>query len=324
MALLFMDGFDAGDYAIKWTNGFGSLQVDTRFGIGRSIAPSSTISKSITPSAQVTIVTALKPGNAFQISMGGDSGATLHLLLSRNASTGQLELYRNFTLIATGTLNLLVGVWYYIEFQATINDTTGTGIVRINGDTNPDINFTGDTRNGGTSTNIDAVAIWTSSTTYFDDFYVLNSTGSVNNTFLGDVRIHSLSPNGNGASSTLTGSDGNQVNNFQQVDELPYDTADYNGSPNTGDRDTYTMTDLPAGASSVLAVQNNIIAAKSDATLASAKSVLRTGGTNYYGTTQALASSYVDYYQIYETNPNTTIAWTISDVNGLESGMEVA
>src|SRR5437764_673985 len=56
---------------------------------------------------------------------------------------------------------------------------------------------------------------------YLDDLYVCDATGTTNNTFLGDVRVHTLVPSGNGTDSGLTGSDGNQVNNYQLVNTVP-------------------------------------------------------------------------------------------------------
>jgi hypothetical protein len=197
----------------------------------------------------------------------------------------------------------------------------------MNGQTTDDVSFTGDTKNGGTATTIDKVLFHTGNgsvtITNIADVYILDGTGATNNNFLGDVAVRTLSPSGNGTDSQLMGSDANQVNNYLLVDEHPYSSTDYNGSATPGQRDTYALTDLAAGINTVYGVQLNGFMAKSDVSLGTAKLVVRAGGNLYSGTTRALSTSYVGYYDLYTTNPDTITAWTVSDVNSLEAGMEV-
>lgn len=334
MALLFIDGFDAGDLATKWIPGtFTSASSSTtRFGTGMvaAITAADTMARSITASAQVTIGAAFYASSGdCGISLRGDTGTTTHISVVRTAA-GIIDLRRGLagsgTSLAKGTTIIPQATWNYIEIQATIADSGGTVKVRLNGATTNEIDFTGDTKNAGTSTNIDQVVLLTSgsgSTARFDDVYVLNSTGSSNTTFLGDIRVHALSPNNNGTYSQLTGSDGNQTDNYQLVDEKPFSSSDYVGSPTVGLRDTYALADLPA-VSQIFGLQNNFIGAKSDATSGNAKSALLINSTLYYGATRALGTSYVAYSDIYDTNPNTLTAWTSTVVNSMEAGMEVA
>lgn len=121
----------------------------------------------------------------------------------------------------------------------------------------------------------------------------------------------------------LVGSDADSINNYQLVDEHPYSGTDYTGSATTGDKDTYALTDLPAGVTTVFGVQVTGKMAKSDATVAQARYLLRSGGTDYGGTTRTLTTSFTTYSDLYETDPATGVAWTASGVNNLESGMEV-
>lgn len=334
MALLFLDGFDAGDLATKWitTNGvFSASSSTTRFGTGMVAAStgSDALVRNITSSAQITLGVAMYvSAGAPAITIRGDTGTTTHLSIMRQSESGVIEVRRGSstgTVIAQGTTMIPLNTWNYIEVQATIADAGGIVRVRLNGSSTNEINFTGDTKNAGTSTNIDQVGFGTTSTSSvrFDDFYVLNSTGSSNTTFLGDIRVHTLSPNGNGTNSQLTGSDGNQTDNYLLVDERPFSTADYVGSPTVGLRDTYALADLPA-VSQIFGLQNNFIGAKSDASSGNAKSALLISSTLYYGATRALGTSYVAYSDIYDANPNTSTAWTDSVVNGMEAGMEVA
>jgi hypothetical protein len=340
MALLFMDGFDGGDMSSKWTSGNLGANATTRFGTGRSLSGSfASMTKTIPATSQIFVgyATMFNGGNHSVImALYGDSGTVAHLALYHNTSTYQLELRRGTnwnggTLLGTTTTRLFPNCWNYVEISATISDTVGSVQVRLNGSTTPEITFSGDTRNGGVSTNIDMLyfSTWGDignggvGSGFIDDVYIADATGTTNNTFLGDVRVHSLAPTGNGTDSGLTGSDGNQVNNYLLANTMPVQTTTYNGAQFAG-RDTYQMADLPATVANIFAVQNNVSAAKNNNNSAVAKSVLRLGGNFYYSSQLGITTAYRDYPVLYELNPNSGITWTAADVNGAESGLEVS
>ncbi len=354
MALLFMDGFDVGDYAVKgWASVASSGNTPTyslvagRVG-GNALNMANTAAvgsgyveqmRPIPATTQLTMGVAVKLttdfglSGGFLISLFGDAGAAQHLTLVSDATTKEVVLRlgsQTGTVIATSGKVMTLNVWAYFEIQATIADAGGTCVVRMNGSTTPIINYSGDTKNGGTGTSITYVAcgayraglVVSNEAAAFDDLYILDGTGGSHNTFLGDVRIASLQPDGAGIDTQLTPT--GSATNWQNVDETPYSTTDYNGSAIVGQRDTYALADLPGTITTVHALQSNIVAAKSDATTASAKIPIRTGGTLYYGQTTALSTSYLTYSDVHQINPNTSIAWTPANVNGLEAGMEVA
>ncbi|HSX06742.1 MAG TPA: hypothetical protein VLG92_03415 [Candidatus Saccharimonadia bacterium] len=337
MALRFIDGFGGGDSTVlKWDvtsagyfiNNGGSPRVAGGY---YGLVSSSVLYKTI-PAANLAIIgTGMNAGSGTvtYTSFYGDSGATQHITVLRNASTGLIEVRRGSTagtLLATGSTTTGTNAWFYIEVSVTISATVGEVHVRLNGQSTDEVAFTGNTKNGGTNTTVDKVSIGNSGINggYFADFYVLDNTGSANNTFLGDVTVRTLSPSGNGTYSQLTNSAGNSTNNYSYVNEHGYSGANYTGSVTTGLRDTYAIADLPSGVSSIYGLQVTGYMAKSDASAASAKLVLRSGGSLYYDTPRALTTSYQSYYALYESDPATSIPWSISGVNGLETGMEVA
>jgi hypothetical protein len=329
MALLFIDGFDANDAAFKWVGGSAAgSTTTTRFSNGRALTiANGGVSRDFTASSQIfvgvactisNLDTAIRP----YISLNGDSGATTHL--SVGYSSSGLILYRGAlaTSLATYSGVFNPNTWYHIEISATIADAGGTCIVKLNGATV--INFTGDTKNAGTNTTFDRVVLASNGgyTAGFDDIYVGNSTGSAPyNTLLGDARVYSLSPSGAGSSTQFTPSSGA---NYTTVDELPYSATDYVSGGTTGNRDTYALADLPASAGTVYAVQNNIIAKKTDAAAISLKPALKSGATVYYGAATSLGASDGVITDLYTTDPATSSAWTASGVNSLEAGFEVA
>jgi hypothetical protein len=327
-----MDGFDASDHPIKWINGAGSsASTVTRYGVGRTaqIFSDGYISRAFTPSSQVFIgfsitTNKLDDGAVHSyVSVSGDSGATRHISVGYSLSA--ISVWRGApggVLLASYPYPFIANTWYPIEVSATIAATDGTCVVKLNGATV--IDFTGNTKNGGTSTDIDYITLGCIRGGYignFDDLYVCNSTGPAPyNTFLGEVRIYPLVPSAAGSSTQFTPSTGA---NYAAVDELPYSPADYVSGGTSGLRDLYTMSDLQASAGTVLAVQSNVIARKSDAAAVSLKPAIKSGATIYYGSSTSLGPSVAVLVDTYVNDPATSAPWTADGVNALEAGFEV-
>lgn len=331
MTLLHFDGFDLGDFAQAYALVNSPTSVaTTRYGVGRSLSFASsacTASKTITASAEVyagfaiTYVGSSTVNNGF-LSFNGDSGATLHLQL-RWVNTTTLGLYRGTTLIASASVNEPMGIWYYIEMWATIADAGGRCIVKVDGVTV--IDFTGDTKNAGTSTNIDTVIIGKNvsagGTTGFiiDDLYICNGVGSAPfNTFQGPVQVVTESPVGAGSTTQMTPSSGA---NYTAVDEQPFSTADY-VQGTSGQRDLYAIDNVTSGT--ILAAQVVGVAKATDASPVSVRGVVKSGATTNVGTAVALSASDITVRgDILTTDPNTGVAWTLANFNAIEAGFEV-
>lgn len=338
MALLFMDGFDVSDYATKYSvinSGAGfSSTTSTRFTSGsalqRGFNSAGELWRTIPASATVICGFAFMytnnypayPANILVIS--GDNTVTDHISIVTGDTANTLWVRRGGTVLFTAA-NVTVNVWHYLELKATINSTTGAVELRIDGI--PVGSFSGNTKNGGTNSSVDTIKLGgsgnnTSINITRDDLYVLDDTGPAPyNNYLGDVRVFSLSPNGAGASTQWTPDTGV---NYTRVNEVPYSAANYVQSQTTGQRDTYLLADLPAGVTNIYGVQGNVIAKRTDAGNISLKPVLKSGATLAYGPTTALITSDTVISTLQATDPATSTAWTISGVNALEAGMEVA
>jgi hypothetical protein len=159
---------------------------------------------------------------------------------------------------------------------------------------------------------------------YFDDLYVANEQGSVNNDFIGECRVRCLLPNGNGNSSQLVGSDGNSVNNYQLVDEATPDTTDYVFSSTVGDKDTYTFTDLPDTSGTVAGVQVSALGLKTDVGARTLAVVTRHASSEHDSIDLGLPTVTPAYvYEVQDTNPVAGGAWLRTDVNAAEFGVKV-
>jgi hypothetical protein len=328
MALLYIDGFDAGDFFAKGWTGTAASATVTRFNAGRSLLVDNAVAavRSIPATTSLVIGYAIRHAtqdyNSRVINLMSDSGTISQLNFKWTNST-TFALQRNSTTIASATVPFLTTNWYYIEVALTVADSGGTCVIKINGATI--INFTGDTRNGGATGAIDTIQINNGSSNtsaYVDDLYICDMTGPAPyNTFLGEVRVYSLSPSAAGYSTQFTPLAGA---NYTNVDELPYSAADYVTSGTVGHLDMYTMSDLPISAGTVLAIQNNTIAKKTDSAVIALKTALKSGASTYYGVSSNLGTFDSTLSDLRTTDPATGVAWTQSGINSLEAGFEVA
>lgn len=336
MTLLFMDGFDVADFALKYdvpgvtlSSGSGAA---TRYNYGLDVQayPAGGVAvmlpKAIPASSKVIIGFALSHDSWTSsaeyelLRLYGDAGVTQHLTVT-STGDGTFKVYRGTaagTLLGTYSGAIPGTTWSYIEVSATINDTSGNVVVRQDGV--EVINFTGDTKNAGTNTTIDKFVIMASDATYryIDDLYVLDGLGSVNNAFLGDVRIQTLLPSGAGSSTQWTPSTGS---NYDNVNDVPYSSSTYNGDVVSGHRDTYAMSDVSTG--SILAVQETLLALKDSAGATDCKAALKSGGSLYYGSALSITTTLAVYQNVREVDPATSAAWSTADLNAVEFGAEV-
>lgn len=338
MTLLDFDSFDTGFLNPSWLGDSAVLDTATkRTGIASMrLSTANKKYKSFSPKSELIAGFGHLQTSSFVgypiVSLFGDTYGTRHLSLMVNFTTNLWEIRRGMsispstgTVLATGADTVVLNRWYYIEIRATISDTVGVFQVWIDGVLTFD--FIGDTKNAGTNSTIDALELSGQSggaASHFDDFYMLDTAGSVNNARLGDVDVVALRPSGNGSSSQYVGSDGNSVDNYALVDDSPTPGADYVGSTTIGNRDLYAMEDAPAIGSTVKATRVAIYGKKAANGLASIKPLSKVGATVRAETARALSTTDASYYgAVQETDP-TGAAWTISNLNGSEVGVEVA
>lgn len=352
MALLYMDGFDQGDYAQRWTTAVSNSTyppvinlVPGRFGYGQAISIegghsnfTAGIAKSfVSATATIRFGVAVKltevPSEPFPIIMipafAGSFG-NIHLqgtvagglaLILQSSIYDMWQFTTGNTTLATASEGLSVGQWAYLEIEyLPAANPTGRFILRKN-----DIiilDYTGNTRSSTSITKPDMIVLtggfYPAPTIHFDDFYLLDTSGSYNNAFKGDVEVRALAPNGNGNYSQFTGSDGNSVDNYDLVNDATY--TDYVESSTVGQKDSYQLENL--SGVNVHAVQSVVRGAQTSGGMAAVRPFVRVGSTDYPGATQYLGQQNIST-NIYEVNPATSTPWTETDVNGTEVGIEV-
>jgi hypothetical protein len=242
---------------------------------------------------------------------------------------GRIETYRGSTLLATTAVGIGVSQYNYFEVFATINNTTGAVQLRLNG-TNI-LNLSGVNTRNTANNQINGVTINGHAGTTslgligtganMDDFYICDTTGSTNNTFLGDVRVQAIFPTG--AGNYTQWSPTPAVPNWQNVDENPAtDDTDYNASATAVQKDSFAFADITPATGTVYAVAHNLMMRKDDAGVRTVRALARLSGTDGFGANINVGNSYANYQTIFETKPGGG-QYSIADVNNSEFGYDL-
>jgi hypothetical protein len=252
-------------------------------------------------------------------------GATTHISLSINRSMRlKVELGGTTVIADSGGVGLPTNTWMNLEMKVKVANAGGTVDVRLNGINI--LSFTGDTQNGGTASidNIQFEGV-ANADMIFHDIIINDDTGGVNDSWMGDNQVDVLFPDGDGTTNNFTplGAGANYV----EVDETEHDSdTSYNEDATVNDVDLYTFANLPAlpGTATVRGVQIVASVKSDDGGAKSLALIARPVSTNRIGATQSITSAYLFYREISDVSPETSSAWTETEIDGSEFGIEVA
>ena len=256
----------------------------------------------------------------------GDDGAVTHLSVVYDSTLSRWQVYRGTiagTLLGSSPANSHVGgsTVKYLEVRFRIADAAA-GFVGLWLDNVQVLDLTGiDTRNGGGDALIDNIVPATVALLNIDNLIVINEqagNGAVDR--VGSIFVPAKRPNGNGATTTWDGSDGNQIDNYLLVD----DPASNNDGDTTfvetsvAELEQYLIADISETPVTIVAVDAILIARDSLAGGNSARPGMRVNGTNYPGATAVLTGSYAAYGKVWGVSPDTGVAWTRAEYNASE------
>ncbi len=263
-----------------------------------------------------------------------DSTGSIQSGLSYTGSDGLLRVYRGSvgsTILGAASTALAQDGWHVIEWRQQMTSAT-VGITEVWLDGNRVINFSGDNVNT-TNVNVQTLLLGNLSTSAvinpagaylaYDDIAVNDTAGTLNNGRAGDGRVVLLSPNGAGSSTQWVRGGTDTGANFSQVSELPPSMAQYVGSPTVGNRDLYALQDLAVAVQSINVVEAVLLAQNSDAGGGSIAPTIRSGATTNESGSIGLSTSAAYVIGRWETDPNTSAAWTAAGVNAAEVGATV-
>ncbi|GAF84559.1 unnamed protein product, partial [marine sediment metagenome] len=339
MTLLFMDGFDhyptshlvekgwitpSGTPIVDPTggeNGEGCVKLDyldyLRYSIGNISGKRFTLGfatywDAMPNSAQRTMFHARNDSGGSYVNM--NVGSTGIVYLWNNGVPGQI--YESSAGFFT------TGKWYYIEMQIEFWNNSGGHI---------SMHWDGVTIYDGTYDNV-----WTGSSNYnyfefrgsangvqrIDHVYILDEDGTKNNDYLGPSRVDTVLPNaaGNYAQMDAKG----QTDNYDCVNEASLDESDFVHGVANGEKDSYSFPSLPSEVNPTISgIQVNMSAKKNTPDTIQARSLIRKGGSDYFGSSQALDNGVTKIKkQIQETDPSDASDWNKSKIEACEFGVD--
>ena len=221
--------------------------------------------------------------------------------------------------------------WYRLEVRIKVGTTATNGEIAVHLDGIEIINVTG----VNTQATAQTLASFTlsgltsiSNTAFIDDLVVWDNLGTINNTWLGDLRIADCLPTANGTAQDWTPNTGAA---WDAVNDLPItadDDTTYIASTTPAQRSrfaTSAVPSTPAAAASIPAVRVHARAKDSDALNAKTfKTYIHSGATDADASTAVDpgSSAYkIILGNVRELDPDTAAAWTVSGANAAEIGV---
>lgn len=253
-------------------------------------------------------------GSTNQLWLGFQSGNTGKLELRRGNSSG--------TLLGTTATAVITNLTFaHIELKVKISDSIASGdvVLYVDGVSVMTLSAATDTQNSANAY-VDSFSIGSADIScYVDDLFIVDWT--IGNTGqVGVCRVYYFTPNGNGATNDFTPSSGS---NYQNVDETPNSTSDYNSDATAGHIDLYDYTNFTSQPNSVKVVQLNNLIASMDAGTRTVRGLVRLSGTNYEGPNIIPIPSYRYHSTIFLANPQTNLQWAYGDINVVQAGLKI-
>lgn len=256
---------------------------------------------------------------------GFSDAGTAQLLVAINPNL-TLSVYRGTTLLATTTDPIRANTWYYLELKATLHNSAGAYELRVNKTTQLSDSGVDTTNTANAYANqifvgaFGVVGGLTARALFYDDLYVCDDAGGVNNDFLGDVKITPIYPNADGTYSDFTPS--HATPHYQLVDDATHGASDYNQSGTVGHKDSYEMSNISVTADDIIALQT-LTTLVTDGGSMNAAPILISGATETETAQVAVTTSYAYHRRMFDVDPNTGSPWTHANLSAIEAGVVI-
>lgn len=267
-------------------------------------------------------------GSAIQL-IGFNSVAGIEASIYYAQQSGTWLVYKGneHTLLGSATKCMNYNNYHWIEIHYLINPSSG--IIEIWVDNTQIINLTSanTTVSGNTSFSNIIIGNFGGSTAmagYYDDLYILNTSGSYNNVRLGDSRIQTLVPNVDVGPNDGTFSTGSTyhgvVNAAQNNGGLTYITM----TNTPGQENLFGVTTLNSVAASVYAVKVTNLAETSDLiSPTNVQSIIVSNAIVANGNVFNLNTTFSTVTGLFETDPSTSMPWIYTSINSANVGIIV-
>lgn len=337
MTLLFMEGFEI--------DGGNSTALDRKYATATSASGSTTgrlhgsaasIANNFelrtrtlaSPTSTVVLGFGWKDTNSgttaedFQFNIMSDTDVQLTLVnVTVSSTTYRWDLYRGATLLgssaAYSTLN-----WHYFELTATIHQTTGSYEFRANETLDfQDVGPVNTADSGAANWDtLEMVNTTADGNMAIDDIYVLDNSGSVNNSFLGDSVIEGRLPTSDSTPLDWTPSSG--ANHWELVDDTSDST--YVSSGTATDKEMFGFDALSFITGTIHGVLQMATVGLDALGTRTVRHLSTSGATTTNGVSQVIETTgFITVYDIIELDPNTAAGWTLSGLNSATFGLEL-
>jgi hypothetical protein len=281
----------------------------------------------LTKTLGVNAVT-LTYGGWFRTTAGGAvniarflDGASVQCSLLQEVTTNKLKVLNGTagTQLGISAAGLTPNVWVFVEWEVTFGNT-GSTKVWVDGTLVINVSSVDTTTTANNYGNVITLPAGLNGA-HFGSLYVIDTAGSLNNARLGPVKGYLLSPTADGTYTAWTPNTGTR---WQAVDETPApnDDTDYISNNTAGNKNSVALANTPAGLGTIHGVAHYTRMRRDDAGPHTGRAGLRVNGTDYPAATETLAASYVGYSYMRETSPDTSAAWTSSELDGTEHYVE--
>jgi len=234
-----------------------------------------------------------------------------NILIKRTEALGG----RNETVAISNASRFTMWGWIYVTYEFHVGDAGADYIkVWINGELVIDVSGTTLNFNGAITEGQSLGYGWSC-----DDLWIKNDTDTIQP----EVKILALFPNAAGADSECTPV--GEATNYMNVDEHQQDFDSTYNLVDTGEKDSFNMQPITdqVSAGVVHALVARFFVKGDVGNTEQLRPYVISGGTKYNGTAQNVVEGRYTYIQeIWETNPDTSIAWTVSELDAVQIGYE--
>jgi hypothetical protein len=337
LALEFLESFDGygnSEFPLRWVGSGNVSIVPGRNGNGCNVGSGGGLQQTVAYNANWVV------GFAANFSYSSIAVGEIYAALTPTAtglikivieSDGTVSLYTQGSSSPIGNtgdaLKLNTHTWYYFEIKFSISGSTmveTTATLRVNKQTvlGPVSGNTGwDSTQSLTKQCALNQHLFSGSSipggTIFDDIYIFNQDGGVNDDFAGDVKILVIKPD----QDILTPFQkvGGSGPSYTCINEIPpdYDTS-YLYDNTNGDFENFNWQPLPAFFGSVICVQYTIFARKDDEGSRAFQHTMGPGPTSK-SSAHYIGDSYLYYMWELDTGPGGAM-WTVALFNATSFG----
>lgn len=228
-------------------------------------------------------------------------------------------LYFEGSYIGASALPFSQGVWGMYELHLKIDDAPN-GVLEAKFNGNLFASFYGDTKVSATSLDTVRGVRTYEGSHFWDDIAVNDSLGVEDNSWVGDCHVEYLRANDNGDTNQWTGSDGDKVNNYALVNDVPHDgDASYVQSSTLGEQDMYGVADFSGAGKIIRRIWPECRSKDNRNTSGQIKIGYKTGGSVYLGGAQSLSGIYGCLKgDAPTTNPTDSLAWEDADLDAIQ------